>query len=112
MPTALPPTLREKNRYVAFELISDGRFDKKDVSGSISRAFFGLFGEKGGSEANLWLIDWEKERSLGILKVAHRSLDSAMAALATLNNLGGEKVIVHVLGISGTLKSARKKYIS
>ena len=110
MAKPLRPTLREKNRFVAFEVLSDPKFEKKAVSGTLWDSFLSLFGDLGGSEAGFWLIEWKKERSWGLLKVRHTAVDRVKAAMAAVGSVDGSDAAFHVIGVSGTVKSAREKY--
>jgi len=57
-------------------------------------------------------MDWNSEKQIGILKVNHRSVDDVRASLAVVKEINNLPVIFHVIGISGTLKSARSKYVN
>ncbi|ODS39161.1 MAG: hypothetical protein A7316_06280 [Candidatus Altiarchaeales archaeon WOR_SM1_86-2] len=111
MPKPLPPTLRERNRYVVFEIISENNgFSKGDVSKVIQNASLRFLGELGVSKMSLWLIEWNGETRKGILKVNHKSVDEMRASIALIREINGKRAIFHVLGVSGTIKRAREKY--
>jgi len=108
----LPPTLRENARYLVFEIISKKDFDILEVVDAVWQSSMALFGETGASKFSLWvpfnLYDRQKKR--GIVKCAHTSVEEVRSAIATIQQIGNEPVIVHVLGVTGTILSAKKKF--
>ncbi|MEA3254497.1 MAG: Rpp14/Pop5 family protein [Candidatus Altiarchaeota archaeon] len=112
MSKPLIPTLRERNRYIAFELISDSRFRREEVVKAVWNTVLRFLGEYGASRTSLWIMDWNEEKQNGILKVNHNSVEEVRAALALLKDINKENCIPHVLGISGTLKKTREKHLS
>lgn len=106
------PTLREKNRYIAFESISNSKFSRNDIVRVIWNSILKFFGEIGASKTSLWVMDWDEKKQKGILKVNHKSVDVIRTSLALIDSINGYRVIFNVLGISGTIKKAREKYLS
>ena len=111
MSKPIPPTLRERNRYIVFEVISDSRFDRKCVVRAIWCVVLGFLGELNASKLSLWMMDWDCETQRGLLKVNHQNVDELRSALSTLKEVDRKRVIFHVLGVSGTLKSAKSKHL-
>ena len=111
----MKPTLRERNRYIAFEIISDKKFSKEEISRGIWNAVLRFLGELGASKASLWLIDWDQEKQRGIFKISHTELDNVKAALTLMKEIKtGENKIpaaYHTLGVSGTVKKTRQKFL-
>ena len=108
----LPPTLRENARYLVFEIISTKDFDISEMVEAVWQSSMTLFGETGASKFSLWvpfnLYDRQKKR--GIIKCAHTSVEEVRSAIAAIQQIGNEPVIVHVLGVTGTILSAKKKF--
>ncbi len=123
----LPPTLRENARYLVFEIISKNYdasrqafegskpqkgFDILEVVDAVWHSSMALFGETGASKFSLWvpfnLYDRQKKR--GIVKCAHTSVEEVRSAIAAIQEIGNEPVIVHILGVTGTILSAKKKF--
>ncbi len=67
-----------------------------------------LYGEHGASRAGLSLIRYDKESKVAIIRVANEALEITRASLAALTKIDGKSAAVHVLQVSGTLKSLRK----
>ena len=68
-----------------------------------------LYGEVGASQAGLSLVDYDEERKTAVLRVWLAAMQQVRASLASITRLVGKDSAVHVLAISGTLKSLREK---
>ena len=112
---ALMPSLREKKRYIAFEIISDEPVsDFSKVSGAIWEACLGYLGSLGVSKAGIWVLP-DKYSSIdqrGLLRVSRKEVDKVKAAFVTITHIGDEPVIVRSLGVSGMLNKAQQKYLN
>ena len=107
----LPPTLREKNRYLVLRIISKTKFEKKAVQRVLWNSAFNFLGERGVSKISLWFVDWDEKKQRGIVKVNRQSVEDIRASIALISKIEGEKVIPQILGISGTIKGARRKWM-
>lgn len=108
----LPKSLREKKRYIAFEVISENNVKFGDLVSSLWRSVLSLLGEKGVSRLGLWIIKdmWDENKQTGLIRCNYRRIEEVRLALGLIKNIKKEDVIVRSLGVSGTMKSARKKY--
>lgn len=103
--------MRERNRYIAFELISDSALSRSDIVKAVWGSVLRFLGELGASKTSLWVMDWDEKHNRGILKVNHKSLEEVRAALALMKEVNGQRVTPHILGVSGTVKKTREKYL-
>ncbi|MHC1579736.1 MAG: Rpp14/Pop5 family protein [Candidatus Alkanophagales archaeon] len=118
MTKLLPPSLREKKRYLVFEVLSEGEVERGEFLKELWNSLYSLFGETVASGCKLWLIDFGREGVFegfevytGIVRCAHKRTDEVRAALACIPSVGGKRVSIRVRGISGTIKAARRKFI-
>ncbi len=111
-PETLPSSLREKKRYIAFKIVSEERIEFGDLINALWSSILDLFGEVNTGEINFWLIKdaWQEKRQRGLIKCAHSHVKEVRLALALIDRIGESKVSIRSLGVSGTMKSARKKY--
>ncbi len=106
----LLPTLREKKRYLVYEVISESAIRQQDAEASIKTAFHEFLGDLGMAKAGImFLKDWENNR--GIIKMSHREVDNVKAALTLVKEVSGNKAVVRSLGLSGILEKARARYL-
>jgi ribonuclease P/MRP protein subunit POP5 len=105
------PSLREKKRYLAFEIMSKKKIKTfSDVSKAVWHSMLQYMGEKGAAKAGVWLLaDKYKENvQKGLIRVSHKYVNDLKASLTMIDNISGEEVIVRSLGVSGILNKAGK----
>ncbi len=111
----LPPTLRDVYRYIVFEMLTEENveFEIGDVVNAVWHACLELYGEVGTSKFALWIPAdlFLKDKKRGVIRCTHRSVEEVRLALATLTHIKGKKVTFKVLGVTGTILSAKKKYL-
>jgi len=106
----LLPSLREKKRYVVFEVRSDKKISLKKVKDSINKESENFLGKLTLAKAGVvYLNDWKDQK--GGLKINNKYVDHIKAVFTQLKTIGKEKVIVRSVGVSGILNKARSKYI-
>ena len=98
-----------RKRYLAFKVASEQSVSKGNVADAVWNAVLQLFGEYGASQANLALIDYDQEKSWGIIRCSHRAVEMVRASIASVTEINEKTVAIHVLGVSGTLKALRRK---
>jgi ribonuclease P/MRP protein subunit POP5 len=103
------PTLRDKKRYIAFELISKHKITRYELTGEIINSIVSLFGDTGASEINFGLLSYDGR--YGILRCARERTTETRAAIACVNKVRRLRISVLVLGMSGTIKGAMEKFI-
>jgi ribonuclease P/MRP protein subunit POP5 len=109
------PSLRQRKRYLAFEIISKGKIDDfKAVSEQIWHNSLQFMGELEAAKAGIWLLGdkFSPETQKGLIRVGHKHVHQLKASLALIKKINNKKVIVRSLGLSGILKKAEQKYLS
>jgi ribonuclease P/MRP protein subunit POP5 len=100
---------REKRRYLALNVLSEQPFDECEVLDAVQDSVLRLFGEYGASKADIKLIKRVSEKRQLVLRCSHLMLEKVRAAIASIVEMDGKAVAVHVVGVSGTLKALSKK---
>ena len=113
-PNPLPPALRDRRRYIAFQVLSESKINFNDLSNSIWHSILNLLGERGAAESEIWISKtiYDEEKQIGLIRCSHLSVESVRAALALIERIGDVRIVVKVLGISGTIKAAQAKFFS
>ena len=105
----LKPTLREKNRYIPFQVISETgeEFTYSDLESAVWNTILDFLGEQGVSKTSVWLLKdrWDQKRQIGILRCNHKSVQEIIASLGLINRLGDNRITFKILKVSGTIKS-------
>ena len=108
----LIPTLREKNRYIAFEIVSKTPIqDITIVSKEIWRQTLQLYGEIETAKSALWVLPetWDEKKQCGILKVVHTHVPQLKASLALISIINNQEVIIQTKFVSGILRKTIEK---
>ena len=108
------PSLREKKRYLAFEVISKEKItDFGVVSDAIMHYSLQFLGQLGVAKAGIITLDnkWDLHAQRGIIKVSHKHVDAVKAALALADKIDGKDAIFRSIGVSGILNKAEKKFL-
>ncbi|MBD3190940.1 MAG: hypothetical protein GF308_09865 [Candidatus Heimdallarchaeota archaeon] len=101
----------ERQRYLLFEILTtqtDQIIQKKELENKIWEVFTKLFGEVGASRAGLYMVDYNSEKKLGILRCSQYSLEPTRAVLTIISTLQGRQVLIHIFRVSGTLTNLKK----
>ncbi|MBI5347665.1 MAG: ribonuclease P protein component 2 [Candidatus Aenigmarchaeota archaeon] len=112
-PKFLPPILRLPKRYIVFEVISEKPVGYGDVSAALWESMLEFLGELSSSETRIWFVKnlYSMEKQRGIIKCAHSCVEQVRAAMALVQVVGESKAVFRVIGVTGTIKSARTKYL-
>ncbi len=113
-PKILPPSMRQKKRYLVFEVISNEKITYIDFINAASESMLALLGDLEVSEARVWFIQnlFNPEKKRGVIKVDHMAVEPVRASLALVSIIGESKAIIRILGVTGTIKSAQVKYLA
>lgn len=108
----LPPSLRERRRYLRFAVLCEREIDKRELLKEIWNSLYALYGDVGASESKVWLIEYHKSEDtnngVGILRCAHDKVDEVRASLACIHSVNDAQVGIRVIKISGTIKGATR----
>ncbi len=109
----LPPTLRDNQRYIVFEVISNKDVCLETVVNAIWSTSLQLFGEVGTSKFKMWVPSmlFDASRKRAVIRTTHDSVEEVRAVLASIKEIEGESVIFFVHGVTGTIKSAKNKFL-
>ena len=108
------PSLREKKRYLVFEVISNEKInDFEAVSNAIWHCSLQFLGQLGTAKAGIIPLGnkWNNETQRGIIKVSHKHVDALKAALMFASKINNNDVIFRSIGVSGILKKAERNYL-
>jgi ribonuclease P/MRP protein subunit POP5 len=108
----LPPTLREKKRYIAFEIMCDEPLVKEEVAREIWKHALSLLGEIQVSSLGLWVLDYNSASGEGFLVCRNEALWKIKAVLAFVGKINEKKAHICVTGVSGTIKALKRKFLN
>lgn len=83
--------------------------DSKEFMNTVWSAILKLYGEYGASKTGLMLINYDLEKQLAIVRTQHLAVEMIRTALASITRIDDEPAAVHIVAVSGTLKSLYEK---
>ena len=103
------PSLREKKRYVAFEVVGKRNVPFSSVSKALWLSLLSFAGDVGVAGAGVSILEdsWNENSQRGVVRVAHTAQDLVKASLIFVTDIDGENVVLRSLGSSGILAKAR-----
>jgi ribonuclease P/MRP protein subunit POP5 len=105
----LPPALRKRKRYIAFRFIADGKVEEKEVAPAVWENLISLFGDYFSTHSDVRLEHFNGKH--GILGCNSEALEKVKVALTLTERAGEVEVIPVIIGVSGTIKRCKKKYL-
>lgn len=108
MSRGLLPSLKEQNRYVEFEVVSDQKVTYELVKEALERSFRAFLGTLYYARADPRIIKnkWDQNSQRGVFKVNSRYLDHAKASLMLVRKINNRNVCVKSVNTSGILNKA------
>lgn len=107
----LPSSLRERKRYIYFQIISEEPIEYSDLEAGIWNTMLDFLGEYGVSKTSVWLMkdNWNGDKQTGIVSCNHKSVKDVVATLGLIDRLGDNRITFKIIKISGTIKGTKKK---
>jgi ribonuclease P/MRP protein subunit POP5 len=100
------PSLKEKKRYVVFEIVSETEFTPEEILAEIEPKISEYLGIWGLSLAKPMVIKNKFKNNKFIFKVAHKYVKELIMGIILSKSIKNEPVIIKSIITSGTLKKA------
>lgn len=102
----LKPSLKQKKRYVLFEIQASKPFSLSEVSESIGMSLLRFLGELGMAKAAPLFVKekWDEQKQRFVLKVNHKYVDELKTAVILNKKIKNTPVLIRSIVTSGTLK--------
>jgi len=103
------PVRNVRRRYLALKVNGEADITQFELNRAISDKIHLLYGVKGAAETDYRMIEYNQQNRQGIIRCKHDKLTETKAALAHITAIKGATVSIHVVTVSGTIKSLRKR---
>ena len=111
----LPKHLRPRWWYLAvgIEAWPDADVDRGGFQRALWYAAGNLLGDAGSADADLELLSFSFADGAGeaVVRVRRGHVDEARAAVASVSDVDGDPIGIHVRGISGTVRACEERYM-
>ena len=104
----LLPSLKQKKRYIVFEIISDKIFTANEVQKEVDEALQSFLGRLGISKSSPMFLKERYKDNKFIIKVNHKYVDECISAVILMRKIKTTPVIIKSMVTSGTLKKVSK----
>lgn len=105
---SLLPSLKEKKRYIAFDIISDKNLKQDDIEGVIYSNCKDFIGNLNYAKAGINILSELGSNKKGVIRVSNKYTDHVKSALMMIREINKNKVIVKSTKVSGVLKNLKK----
>jgi len=106
----LSPSLRQKKRFVKFKIVSEKKFEFKELSENLIEQIILFLGIIDFGKGGIWILrdkfDYEKQEI--ILKVSTKLKDKLIGVLSLITKINNSNINIEVKNVSGTLKGLEK----
>ena len=102
----LLPSLKQKKRYLVFEIIAKKEFTVSEIDGTIKEAIKSFIGELGLAKTAPLFIKLKNQTF--IIKVNHKYVDQVKASLALIKTIKNSSIVFKSLTTTGTIKKANE----
>lgn len=112
-PKLLPPTLRMKERYIVFEVISEKPIEYSELTKTVWFSCLSFLGELKASELGFKFVKdlYNPEMQQGVIRCAHDAVEYVRVALMMVKKIGDVNALIRVMGVTGTIDAAKRKYL-
>ena len=105
----LPPSIREKKRYLKFKIHAERDVEFGEIADAIWNSSLNYLGSEKTGKANHWLIknQFDKDRQTGIIKVERSLLDDFRSSIALIDEIGDKNGFIEIQRVSGSIKKLK-----
>ncbi len=103
------PTMKERKRYILFEVKSSSEVSKAEISEQVTKACLQFLGELGVANAGVQFLPETWKNNRGVIRVGHKYVDHVKASLALIKKIGNKKITITCLKVSGNLSKVKVK---
>ena len=102
---------RVRRRYIAFEVLGEEPVSEEQVARAITEAHLKFSGEQRFGRSSPRIISFDEQRQIGIVRSYLEGVAELRASLSLITRIAGRRVAVNALGMSGTLRACKDKFI-
>lgn len=111
----LPSTLREKKRYLVFEVLAKHKIlPLTKASKAIAFAHATMHGARGSANAGILYLGKRSNelQQKGMLRVNRSYVNDLKASLTLVKDIDNQDVIIRSVGVSGMIRKAESKFMA
>jgi RNase P/RNase MRP subunit POP5 len=63
---------------------------------------------KSANKIGLWLLDYDSQRNIGILRCSHRTKEKIITSLTLIKEINRERIIISPVKTAGSIKAIKR----
>lgn len=105
----LPPSQREKTRYLQIKIHSDSDIEIGPLVNKIWEESISYLGVEGMSKVNMWFMgkEYSSKDKKGIIRIQKDMVDQFVSALLFIDSVDGQECFFEVSKISGSINKLK-----
>ncbi len=103
----LVSSLREKKRYIAFEVDSESGFSKEEIVNAVDASCRDFLGEYGYGKGGVMIVNDSVNGKKGVVRVNSKYVDLVKVSLMMMKSINNNKVVFKNVKTSGALKNVK-----
>lgn len=104
---SLLPSLKEKKRYLVFQLVAKNNI--KNAHKEVTKQLNSLLGIFDSANAAIMPVSYNEKTNKGILKISNKSKDKVFGAMTFIKEINKVSLIVKPIYLTGILNKAKQK---
>lgn len=105
---SLLPTLKERKRYIVYELITNEKDKLEDPEKELVLQINNKLGLFDSADAGVQSLKYDKELQVGLLRVNHKLVDKVKITLMMIKKIQEKTVLPRTRGVSGIIKKTER----
>lgn len=101
-----------RKRYLAIKVFGEGDFSRRSLDIAVWKHMLRLYGKSEAVKSGFRIISYDQTKGMIIVKCSHRAVDMIKLSLASLVEIEGKPINLQVIGVSGTIRALRRKFLS
>lgn len=103
----LKPSMREKKRYMVYEIISNKPITQADKA--LINKIKDLLGVFSASKAGVLNVKYNPKSQKGVLRVDRKFVENIRSCFVMIKDLNNQEVLIRTLKVSGMVNKAKKE---
>ncbi|HYB92561.1 MAG TPA: Rpp14/Pop5 family protein [archaeon] len=101
-----------RRRYIAIIIYSKKQQTKQETFQSIKKSMATLYEEHIFYQADLRILEYNQQDNQAILRCNHITLPQLRESIAKVKEIAGTPTTIRIIGVSGTIKRLRRKFLN
>lgn len=108
---ALKPSQREKKRYIVYEISGNNLENMFSIQNKLVTKLNEMLGIYDSATAGIQPLKYNEEKKLGLIRVNNKMVDKVKGCFPIITELEKNEVTIKSIGVSGSMKKAKEKYL-